>query len=87
MLTFKQFLAEMDDVLTDPEDLSPEELNQRALEMRKMAQLKAQGRGEVANKKNLRALQLKLRQATDPRQKADLQRRIKELTSPQQAAV
>ena len=80
MMTFKEFLLEQE-VQTDPEDLSAEELSKRANLMRKRAQLKAQGREEQADKHMLRDLQLQLRSATDPRQKADLGRRIKELTT------
>lgn len=84
-MTFKDFLREMESVKTDVEDLSAEDLNKRAMALKKQAALKAAGRGEQAEKQSLRALQLQLRQATDPRQKADLQRRIKELNAPDTA--
>lgn len=79
MFTFKDFL-EAEEV-EDIEDLSSEDLQKKAQEMKKMAHLKSSGRGDYAEKKALRSLQQKLRTATDPRQKADLQRRIKELTT------
>lgn len=82
MMTFKDFLREMDEVKTDVEDLSAEDLNKRATQLKKMAALKAGGREEQAEKFTLRELQNKLRQSTDPRQKADIQRRIKELNAP-----
>lgn len=80
MMTFKEFLQEQE-VQTDPEDLSSEDLLKRAAHMKKMAQLKQSGREDQAEKHELRNLQMQLRQATDPRQKADIQRRIKELTT------
>lgn len=78
MFTFKKFLAEVEDI-QDVEDLSSEELKQRAQAMMKRAQLKASGREDQANKQSIRDLQIQLRDAKDPRQRADLQRRLKEL--------
>lgn len=82
MFTFKDFLEAEE--IEDVEDLSSEDLNQRAAQMKKMAQLKASGRGDHAEKQALQNLQKQLRTAKDPRQKADLQRRIRELTTKDQ---
>lgn len=78
MFTFKEFLAEIEDV-QDVEDLSSDDLKKRAIAMQKRAQLKASGRTDQADKLSIRDLQLQLRDARDPRQRADLQRRLKEL--------
>lgn len=80
MFTFKQFLAEVSNE-KDVEDLSAEELKKRARELQRRAQMKAAGQEERAEKTALRDLQVELRQTSDPRKKADLQRRIKELTT------
>lgn len=79
MFTFKDFLNEAEDVVTDPEDMSAEDLMARSKELRKQAAMKQSGRGEQAAKLNLRSLQNKLRTAKNPTEKADIQRRIKEL--------
>lgn len=82
--TFKQFLIELDATnQVDPEDLSPDEMEQRSMELRRQAQLKRTN-PEMAKRKAMMALRDKLRKATDPRQKADIQRRIKNLMSPEQ---
>lgn len=88
MTTFKEFFEAME-VQTDTEDLSSEDLIKRATQLRKQATLKASGREDQAKKQSLRALQMKQRAATDPREKADLGRRIKELTttSPEEEVV
>lgn len=75
-LTFKQYLIEQAEVdQTDPEDLSPDDMEKRAMELRRQAQLKRTN-PEMAKRKAMMALRQKLRAASDPRQKADIQRRI-----------
>lgn len=84
-LTFMEFITEMDDVdQTDPEDLSPDDMEKRSMELRRQAQLK-RSNPEMAKRKSLMALRKRLRTATDPRQKADIQRRIKALMQPESA--
>lgn len=77
-LTFKQFLIEGPTVQDDTEDLAPEELEKRSVELRRQAQLKRTN-PEVAKRKQLMALRKRMQGAADPRLKADLQRRIREL--------
>ena len=80
-LTFKQFLIEQETpVQDDVEDLAPEELEKRSMELKRQAQLKRQS-PEMAKRKQMVALRQRLQSATDPRLKADLQRRIRELMS------
>lgn len=85
MMSFKDFLSEMEAVDTDVEDLTPQQLQAKAVQMKKIAALKSSGREDQANKLALRELQQELRDAKDPRQKADIQRRIKELNAPKPA--
>jgi hypothetical protein len=79
-LTFKQYLTEGVPVQDDAEDMSPEDMEKRAMEMRRNAQMK-RSNPEMAKRKQMMALRKRLQGATDPRLKADLQRRIKELMS------
>ncbi len=78
-MTFKEFLLERDAVETDVEDLSAEDLQKRAMELRRQAQLKASGKADVADKRNARAIRLRMRDEKDTRLKADLSRRAQEL--------
>lgn len=83
VLSFKEFLAELDDT-ADTENLSAGDLKQRAQSLLKQAQMKSAGQDQQVQQIELRNLQTRLRTATDPRQKADLQRRIQALTMKRQ---
>ena len=80
-MTFIEFLNEMEEEGNDVEDLSSEDLNKRAIMVKKRALLKKSGRGDQADKLAIRDLKIKMRKTSDPRQKADIQRRIKELVA------
>jgi len=78
MLTFKQYLIEGAPDQNDPEDMPPEEMEKQSMEMRRLAQLK-RNNPEMAKRKQMMALRKRLQNTADPRAKADIQRRIKEL--------
>lgn len=83
MITFKQYLVEGAPVQDDAEDLAPEEMEKRAMELRRNAQLKRQN-PEMAKRKQMMVLRKRMQNATNPQLKADLQRRIRELMSGEQ---
>lgn len=83
MFTFLDYIREMEENQNDPEDLTPQELNKRAQELKKMATLKSAGREKQVDQMQLRKLQKELRNTTDPRAKVDIQRRIREITAPE----
>lgn len=79
-MNFIQFLIEeQEQNAKDVEDMNPEEMTQHAKQLMKRARLKDSGREEQAKNLAMRDLRQKIRDAQDPRQRMDLQRRLREL--------
>lgn len=83
-MTFKQFLMnENSSPATDVEDMTPDEMDKKAMEMRRDAQRLRAGQGDAVKRQQIMRLQQMLRDPSiSPQKKLDVQRRIKELTAP-----
>lgn len=79
-MRFLEFLlSETEEVNIDPENMSSDELQARAMKLKKMAAMKSRGKNKLVDAQVLKALQQEYRVAKYPQQKANIIRRIEAL--------